>query len=258
MSQKIVSLLIPAVRRRSSHKEVLLMARDILSRRLKARTTSGNEYEKKRKSILLAAAEVFREKGYDAANGGDIAKKAGMDRASIYYYYRGKKEIFRDMVGVAVTDNVLMAEKIAAGNDFPSAKLRGLVKGLFVSYERHYPYLFVYVQEDMTRLMSDKSAWSTNMRSLGKRFDEAVIKIIQAGLDDGSFHTKANARLLAAGIIGMCNWSHRWFDPARTLDGNQVAAAFSDMVVDGLTDPGRNRAATRPRKPNGEGRSDQP
>jgi AcrR family transcriptional regulator len=234
------------------------MARDISSRRLKARTASGDEYEKKRKSIILAAAEVFREKGYDAANGGDIAKKSGMDRASLYYYYKGKKEIFRDMVGAAVTDNVLMAETIAAGDDLPSSKLRSLIEGLFTSYARHYPYLFVYVQEDMTRLVSDKTAWSKNMRSLGKRFDDAIIKIIQAGLDDGSFHTKANARLLAAGIIGMCNWSHRWFDPARKLDGSQVAAAFSDMVVDGLTSLSRRASATGGRKRSGESRSDQP
>jgi AcrR family transcriptional regulator len=225
---------------------------------LKARNASGDEYEKKRKTIVLAAAAVFREKGYDAANGGDIARKAGMDRASIYYYYKGKKEIFRDMVGAAVTDNVLMAERIAAADDRPASKLRALVEGLFASYARHYPYLFVYVQEDMTRLMSDKTAWSKNMESLGKRFDEAVVKIIQAGLDDGSFRTKANARLLAAGIIGMCNWSHRWFDPGRKLDGSQIAAAFSDMVVDGLAGPSRRGPANGLRKPSGESRSDQP
>ncbi len=234
------------------------MTRDISSRRLKARNVSGDEYEKKRKSILLAAAAAFREKGYDAANGGDIAKKAGMDRASIYYYYKGKKEIFRDMVGAAVTDNVLMAERVAAGDDLPSAKLRGLIEGLFASYQRHYPYLFVYVQEDMTRLMSDKDAWSKNMRSLNKRFDEAVVKIVQAGLDDGSFRTNANARLLAAGIIGMCNWSHRWFDPARKLDGTQIAAAFSDLVVEGLAGPRRQTPAIRPREASAERRSDQP
>jgi hypothetical protein len=64
--------------------------------------------------------------------------------------------------------------------------------------------------------------------------------------------------LLAAGIIGMCNWSHRWFDPARKLDGTQVAAAFSDMVVEGLAGPSRPGRAIRPGKPSGESRSDQP
>jgi TetR/AcrR family transcriptional regulator, cholesterol catabolism regulator len=207
--------------------------RGLSSRRSNARSAGGEEYEKKRMAIILAAASIFREKGYAAANGDDIAKKAKMDRASLYYYYAGKQEIFRDMVGEAVTDNVLMAEQIAASDDAPAGKLRRLIEGLFSSYARHYPYLFVFVQEEMTRLTKDKSNWSITMKRLDKRFDEAVIKIIQNGLDDGSFNP-GDARLMAVGIIGMCNWSHRWFDPGRGTDGAKVATAFSDLVLKGM------------------------
>jgi hypothetical protein len=86
----------------------------------------------------------------------------------------------------------------------------------------------------MTRLTKDKSNWSATMRRLDKRFDDAVIKIIQTGLDDGSFATQGDARLTAIGIIGMCNWSHRWFDPSRGIDGAKVATVFSDLVLSGL------------------------
>jgi AcrR family transcriptional regulator len=213
------------------------MVRGLSSRRSNARSAGGDEYEKKRKAIISAAASIFREKGYAAANGDDIAKKAKMDRASLYYYYAGKQEIFRDMVGEAVTGNVLMAEEIAASEDAPASKLRRLIEGLFSSYARHYPYLFVFVQEEMTRLTKDKSTWSATMKRLDKRFDDAVIKIIQKGMDDGSFNP-GDARLTAIGIIGMCNWSHRWFDPGRGVDGATVATAFSDLVLNGMITKG--------------------
>src|SRR3984893_10012962 len=115
--------------------------RGLSTRRSNARSAGSEEYEKKRKSIISAAASIFREKGYAAANGDDIAKRAKMDRASLYYYYAGKQEIFRDMVGEAVTDNVLMAEQIAASADSAPNKLRRLIEGLFSSYAHHYPYL---------------------------------------------------------------------------------------------------------------------
>jgi AcrR family transcriptional regulator len=210
------------------------MVRGLSHRRSNARSAGGEEYEKKRKTIISAAAAIFREKGYAAANGDDIAKKASMDRASLYYYYAGKQEIFRDMVGEAVLANVLMAEQIAAAVEPPESKLRRLIEGLFSSYSRHYPYLFVFVQEEMTRLTKDKSIWSATMKRLDKRFDDAVIKIIQTGLDDGSFKTEGDARLTAVAIIGMCNWSHRWFDPNRGTDGAKVAEVFSDLVLKGL------------------------
>ena len=68
------------------------------------------------------------------------------------------------------------------------------------------------------RLLSDKSAFSKEMLSLSKRFDKAVITIIQEGLDDGSFQSKGYARLIMAGIVGMCNWSHRWYEPEGKYD----------------------------------------
>jgi AcrR family transcriptional regulator len=209
------------------------MARQLSSRRSNARNAGGDEYERKRKAIMMAAAAIFREKGFAAANGDDIAKKAKMDRASLYYYYGGKQEIFRDMVGEAVTGNVLMAEQIAASADSAASKLKRLIEGLFSSYAYHYPYLFVFVQEEMTRLTKDKSVWSTTMKRLDKRFDTAVIKIIESGLDDGSFNP-SDARLTSMAIIGMCNWSHRWFDPARGLDGAKIAEAFARLVLDGM------------------------
>src|ERR1700721_2949984 len=110
------------------------MVQVLSDRRSNARSAGGEEYEKRRKAILLAAASIFREKGYAAANGDDIAKKAGMDRASLYYYYGGKQEIFRDMVGEAVTGNGLMAEPISAPGAFPPNKRTRRIEGLFCSY----------------------------------------------------------------------------------------------------------------------------
>jgi TetR/AcrR family transcriptional regulator, cholesterol catabolism regulator len=209
------------------------VASSISSRRLNARNAAEDDYEKRRAKLVEVAAMVFREKGFNAANVDDIAKRAGIDRASIYYYYKGKKELFREMVEQAITGNVERAEEIASTADLPSAKLRRLILALFQSYERHYPYLYVYVQEDMTRLMSDQSTWSRNVRSLSKRFDVATTSIIKDGLESAEFRSSGDAKVLAAGVIGMCNWSHRWFEPGRH-NAEDVANALADMVLQGL------------------------
>src|SRR5690349_11985994 len=114
------------------------------ARRQSALKAGMDEYEKKRAEILQIAAGVFKEFGYEAATVDEIAKRAGLDRASLYYYYKGRKELFQAMVGLATAGNVEMAEAIAASDEPPAAKLRRLIVSLFESYERHYPYLYVY------------------------------------------------------------------------------------------------------------------
>jgi TetR/AcrR family transcriptional regulator len=45
--------------------------------------------------IRQAAVSVYLEKGFQAAEVGDIAKKAGMARGLVYYYFKDKTELFR-------------------------------------------------------------------------------------------------------------------------------------------------------------------
>lgn len=206
----------------------------ISARRLNARKVAAVDYEKRRGDILKAAAQVFREMSYGSATVDDIAQRAAIDRASIYYYFKGKKELLREMVGDATTENVEMAERIAQSDKSPPDKLRQLILGLFGSYEKHFPYLYVYVQEDMTRLTQDRSTWSRKILALNHRFDLAVVRIVREGLDGGTFQSKGDAKLIAAGIVGMCNWSHRWFEPSEKNHGSDIAEIFADMVISGL------------------------
>ena len=206
----------------------------ISTRRLNARRTAAGDYEARRAKILEAAAQVFKERGFGSASVDDVAQRAEMDRASIYYYFSGKRELFREMVGGATTENVKMAEQIAAGSATASDKVQALVRGLFASFEKHYPYLYVFVQEDMSHLAQDKSAWSRNILALNRRFDVAVQSIMQEGIDAGLFRTSGDAKLLSAGVVGMCNWSYRWFEPTGKRSASEIADVFADMVLRGL------------------------
>lgn len=212
------------------------MARsDIAGRRALAKSAGDPDYERRRSELLKAAAKIFKEQGYRAANVQDIAHEVGIDRATFYYYASGKEELFHEIIRQAIEDNVAMVEAIRESADPPPHKLRTLIVGLMVSFERHYPYLYVYIQEDMTRITQDQTGWGRKMARLAKRFDEAVIAILESGLADGSFRLAGgDAHLAAYGVIGMCNWSHRWFRPGGRRSAETVGKAFAEMVLRGL------------------------
>ena len=205
------------------------------AKRLGVAKPIATEYDRRREELVGAAAMVFKEKGFAATTVDDIGRRANMDRATVYYYFRGKKELFREMVNEATSENVHMAERAASLDQPAREKLRELIEGLLQSYVKHYPYLYVYVQEDMLRLSKDGSAWGKQMIALNHRFDHAVFKIVQEGLKTGDFSSSdRDPKLIAAGIIGMCNWTHRWFDPKGQVSSTELARVFSDLVLNGL------------------------
>lgn len=55
---------------------------------------SGPKAERTRATIIAAAAQVFAENGYAAARLEDVAARVGIRRASMVYYFRGKRELY--------------------------------------------------------------------------------------------------------------------------------------------------------------------
>ena len=47
----------------------------------------------KRQAILRAAAEAFREHGFAATGMREIAEKAGLSPANLYYYFKSKDDL---------------------------------------------------------------------------------------------------------------------------------------------------------------------
>ena len=69
--------------------------------------------EKSREKILVAALELFANKGYDATSIESIAKKAGISKGLIYNYFESKEKILRAIFDDAmkVGDEILARYK---------------------------------------------------------------------------------------------------------------------------------------------------
>ncbi|BAU28727.1 TetR family transcriptional regulator [Aneurinibacillus soli] len=63
------------------------------------RSTEQNEQIRAERieQIMQAALEVYIEKGIRGTEMGDIAKKAGIARGLVYYYYKNKMDLFREL-----------------------------------------------------------------------------------------------------------------------------------------------------------------
>jgi TetR/AcrR family transcriptional regulator, cholesterol catabolism regulator len=195
--------------------------------------------------LLRAAADVFREKGFRAASVNDIAARFGGDRASIYYYYGSKQDIFIDLIQQAVDEVVLLAEEVAESGRSATERLRDVFAKTLDAYERHYPYMYVYIQEDMRKVPGDGTNAGKRLQDLGRRYERAVQQVIDEGVASGEFRASLDAQMMKFAIIGALNWTHRWHVPGGRLSGAETGTAFTDLFLNGaLTD--RTRSGERP------------
>ena len=215
----------------------------IARRRAAAREEANPAYLERRKEIVAAAARVFKAKGLQGANLGDIAVESGADRASLYYYVESKEELFQEVVREVTEANVTRAQEIRDGEGSAPQKLRSLIESLMASYAGYYPILYVYIQENLSHVPEAQAPWAADMRRVNKQYEGIVIGLVQEGIDAGSIRDVAPAWIVAYGIMGMLGWTNRWFNPDDSrASAATIGSAFADTLLQGLEVPARSRA----------------
>ncbi len=199
-------------------------------RRAAALHQDAETYSNRRREIVEAAAHLFRKNGYASTSFNDIAAALGTDRATIYYYVASKKELLLEAVRDAVESVAKGALEIRKSNDSPPKKLHDLIVALLKSYAENYPHQYVYIQEGMAMHKEQ----DTHLFKLGQLYERCLVEIVEEGMADGSFRAGGDPKIIAYGILGALNWTHRWLNPRGRLASVQVAESFSDMFLQGL------------------------
>jgi AcrR family transcriptional regulator len=208
---------------------------NIAQRRMNALAEGSPEYKAKRDEIVLLAAQLFKDKGVKATTLNDIAKQAGVERASIYYYVASKAELIQAVVGGILDANTeAAADVIRIKSLDPKEKLTKLAEILMVSYEQHYPHMYVYIQEQMHDIAYAKTAWAKQMVLQTRRFEKLVMTLLEEGVELGMFRSDVSPRIAANAFFGMFNWTHRWFRPGGKKSAHEIAEDFCNIFFSGM------------------------
>lgn len=204
-------------------------------RRRAANKASNASYTGRRREVIDAAGRLFAERGYEATTLTDIAEAVGIDRATLYYYFKAKT----DIIGAAITDAMAttMAEvdEIMASSDDAVGKIGRLIRRLATAFEENYPFGSLYFQDDLWRSAEDM--WTMAVRRDEARINQSVLSIIAAGQQEGTIRTDLPAELVFEISFGAVFYSYRWFKPGCGYDAGEVTRAFETILFQGLTPP---------------------
>jgi AcrR family transcriptional regulator len=166
----------------------------------------GRDAEPKREAILEAAFAVFSRYGFRRTSMEDIAREAGISRASIYSYFENKEEIFRSLAATLHERSLSHAETELKG----ASDLGSRVESALLA--RIGPF-----QEVVTRSAHGGEIYDENNRLCGdlasdssRRFEEMLATALRRGARAGEIDFKgaglsatAAAELLRLGAVGL-------------------------------------------------------
>jgi AcrR family transcriptional regulator len=213
-----------------------------IGRKRRLATSEGSDkYLRRRKEIITAAGPVFHAKGLANTSVVDVSEQLGVDRASVYYYFNSKQDLFHAVIYDAVHDVVARAKVRADGAGSAREKITDILTIVVGAYEEHYPALHVYLHEDMRRIHLDPDDDQANRRAaeqmaaLAEEYMSVLERLIADGIAAGELRDIGSPALIAAIMEGAVNWMHRWFTPSVGPSPDMVAAVLAELLMGGLS-----------------------
>jgi len=135
----------------------------------------------KKEIILNAMHELFKEGKGGTASVSDIAKKAGIAKGGMYYYFRSKEEVLDALVERVYEDIIQARDTLieqSGGNAI--AKFTLLFKSYYSSYVD--PSLDDYMHMPQNAAIHQKS-----LAKILTSLSQVVLRIIVQGIEEGIF-----------------------------------------------------------------------
>jgi AcrR family transcriptional regulator len=198
-----------------------------------ARVEAGtSKSQRRREDILRKATELFDRQGYANTSLDDIARAVGIAREGIYYYFKNRAEI---LLHIIEPRSLALIEGLGAIMAVPgqgyAGKLHDAVRNHLEQFDLHCLEMTVSLRDGH---LEDARAVRAVMARIWKEYEALWTRLVSEGQRAGEFRAMGDPKMLAFGVLGMCNWLARWYDPRKGVPISELVEAYSGLVGRGL------------------------
>ena len=184
-------------------------------------------YDRRQAEVVLDAARVFAQRGYDQTSVPQLAEELGIAAGSLYHYFGGKEQLLIAICDQLMDPLLTQAQALLAEDQPPEAQLRALVCAWVEHVVAHRDHMLVFQQE---RHVIDHGAQWAGVRASRKDFERLVEGLLRRIQDAGATRL-ADPRLTLSALLGMVNHTAQWYRPRGRLDAAAIADGYVDLVL---------------------------
>ena len=195
--------------------------------------STEEKHSAKARTILLAAARIFNERGYHETSMSDVAKALGVSKPYLYYYLKNKEDMLFECSRIATEELHTMLDEVRRAQVSGWDRLVLLFRG----------YARVMTTEFGICLIRNTAPGSLSERGrerlwVGRRrLNREVEQIIAQGIADHSIRP-CDPIALSFALFGSFNWMTFWFRPDGPMNAEQLSQHFLDIFARGAMPAG--------------------
>ncbi|MBN2809791.1 MAG: TetR family transcriptional regulator [Deltaproteobacteria bacterium] len=183
----------------------------------------------KQEQLFNTAAALFAEKGYHGTSINDLAQAMGLQKGSLYHYFKSKEELLFMLLDEYISAALLEIEKICALNVDAVEKLR-----LFMLF---YSSFYAGDRDRLVLLINDIDKLSEALRlkiiEKERRYTKALTDIFSQ-LQAAGIMKKIPPAVAAFAFFGMVHYTCKWFQQDGPVSAEALGEMFLEIFTNGV------------------------
>jgi len=133
--------------------------------------------EKVKEKIITVAQETFKKFGFRKTTMDEIAYAARKGKSSLYYYFKSKEEVFRDVVELEASTLKSQISEAISNEDDPKIQLRKYIITRMEGFKKLANF-YVAIKDDYLSNLDF-------IETVRKKYDQEEIEIVSSILQNG-------------------------------------------------------------------------
>jgi len=209
-----------------------LLQRVRVSRRLIGKAAASASSDLRREQLMLAAARVLTEKGYEGASLREICAAAGILPGSLYYHFKSKEDLFVTLHAEGFRQLNDAVDTAIAREGSPWSRLEAACAA----------HLTLLVSAEYVSLVGGTSLFHPARSPLQRRFNrdrDAYEERFRQMIAALRLPPDVDQTLLRLNLLGALNWTHHWYRPGRKSPKDLAHELVQNILRRSLETPGR-------------------
>ncbi len=184
-----------------------------------------------RHEILRAAAQLFRERGYDAASMNDLAATLNLSKGALYHHFQSKDEILFHIMEHAMEITEEQVKKPVLALTDPEERLRTCIR-------LHIHVVLQTRDREITVMLHENHPLPEEFRKRINARKKEYVRFVESLIADAQRARAAKSRVApkvaAFALLGMINWIYQWHRPDGSITEAELVDQFTQIVCAGI------------------------
>jgi TetR/AcrR family transcriptional regulator, cholesterol catabolism regulator len=192
-------------------------------------TQSTTSQERTAERVLSEAARIFREQGYAAATTRELARRLGINKASLYYHMAKKEDLLYQICIVAMARIYEAATAAVESETEPAERIRALIRA-------HLESTLTDLDMHATMMLEMKYLTGQQREEVMEardRFEGLVASTVAAAQRAGAIRHDMPVSYLRILLLNLLNWPLTWYVPGAGMTPEKLSGYTYELYMNG-------------------------